>query len=551
MPEPRSVRRGRSVAGGFVSILACLATIHAPATLLAQVQTQISDVPGSYGGQGSVQAVPLSSGPYGTFPPSANQPAIPYPGQASPPGYAPPQQVPSVPLGAPYGAAPAGPAPRLGQPQNLPPQLPPTDSASAAIGPSAAVDDESPVAEGEIFESAMVVARVGRETILAGDILGMVNQQIQAAEKTVPKEQLPAFRKEAEKFRRRQMAQLTQLSIEMKLLYWDFLRLVPPERQLELKNKIGASFREYEAPKMMESFEVDSEEALDAKLRTFGSSLKKAQQLYTEKTLGMILLKQKIDDDPKVSHQELLDLYESKKDSYFRPARVKYEELVVKISKFANDKAAAWAEIADIGNEVLRGAPLSAVAKRRSHGIGAATSGGKSDWTGRGSLVTTKVEEALFTIPIGELSEIIEDGDAFYIVRALERENERYTPFDEVQEDLRDEIQEEKLNKAREEYLLGLYERTHVWNAFQHENVQSLAERRREMLQEGSAPLYLLGNNDKAKAAVAGSAAKPEAGTGSVPSEVPGGGSFEPAPLDFQPSPAPMGGPPAGEYEFR
>jgi peptidyl-prolyl cis-trans isomerase C len=569
-PESRFVRRAPSGAGGFVAVFAGLALIPLSATLLAQAPGQFSESPGSYGppgsydpqdgygGQPAVQALPLATPPYATQAPPTGQPSVGYPGQMPPGGYAPPQQVPSVPLGTPYGPAPSGPAamgpvPGLGQPQNLPPELPPTDSATEASRPSGVAVDETPVAEGELFESAKVVARVGRETILAGDILGMVNQQIQAAEKTVPKEQLAEFRKQAEQYRLSRMAQLTQLSIEMKLLYFDFLRLVPPERQLELSNKIGASFQEHEQPRMMESFEVDSEEALDAKLRSFGSSLKKARKLYTEKTLGMILLKQKVEDDPKVSHQELLDRYESKKDSYFRPARVKYEELVVKFAKFPG-KREAWDELADMGREVYFGAPLWAVAKRRSQGVGAATSGGQSGWTGKGSLVTTKVEEALFQIPIGKLSQIIEDGDALYIVRVQEREDERYTPFEEVQEDLRDEIKQEKISKAQEEYILSLYERTHVWNSFEHDAVQSLAERRREMHEEGSsAPLYLMGKNESLKRESGGSSSgKPEARKEAGPGQVPGGGSFEPAPSDFEPSPAPSGAPPAsGDYEFR
>jgi parvulin-like peptidyl-prolyl isomerase len=566
--EPFAALRRFQVAGGFVAVCAGLAFVPSPTTLLAQVQGQYSDSPGvygaqvdtnAYGGQPNVQAIPLSPQPYAGQavpagqPAPMSQPGPGYPGQAPPAAYAPPQAVEAIPLGTTYGAAPTGPAPGSGQPQNLPPYLPPTDATLGATGQAASLTGEDVPIEGELFESGKVVGRVGRETILAGDILGMVNQQIQAMEKSVPKEQIPAFRREAEKYRRARMAQLTEMTIGMKLLYFDFLRLVPPERQVELKNKIGASFREHEAPRMMEAFEVDSEEALDAKLRTFGSSLKKAQQLYIEKTLGMILLKQKIDDDPKVSHQELLDLYEAKKDIYFQPSRVKYEELVVKISKFPS-KGEAWAELADMGNEVLRGAPLSAVAKRRSQGIGAATSGGQSDWTGKGSLVTTKVEEALFQIPLGKLSQIIEDGDAFYIVRVQEREGERYTPFANVQEDLREEIKREKIGKAQDEYILGLYAKTHVWNAFEHEAVQSIADRRRELLaEEDTVPLFLLGKNDKPKGAAADtSSGKPDATQEPAAAQVPGGGSFEPAPSEYQPSPAAPGQPTfGGDYQFR
>lgn len=546
MPPDRSsqtlrVRRFPRQAGRFVA-LASLSFLPLPAAL-AQVQAQYGNEPSPYGAPGQVQAIPISpQAPYPGAMPSLQDPAQGYP-QAPPSAEygSPAPPIESVPLPG-Y----AGPGSTLGQPQALPPNLPPTPGATVA--PS-----EPQLSDEDLVESAEVVARVGRETILAGDLLGMVNQQIEAAEARVPPEQIPLFRKEAAKHRRMLMQRLTQMAVEMKLLYFDFARAVPPERQVELKNKVGAAYMESEAPKMMETFKVSSIEELDAKLRTYGSSVRKAQQMYVERSLGMILLKSKIDDDPDVSLNELLARYEEKKDKeYFRPSRVKYEELVVKFSKFP-DKTAAFAELADMGNEVLRGAPFSAVAKRRSHGIGAATSGGQQDWTNRGSLVTKQVEDVLFEIPLGKLSRIIEEGDAFYIVRAIEREDERFVSFEEVQEDLREEIRREKIAKEQEDYLLSLYEKTHVWNAFEDEAVPSIAQREREFYENGT-PLFLVGKRDGDDASSGpSSSAKPDAGQERPTPQVPGGGSYQPAPSEFEPSSPSPGSQPSGggEYQLR
>jgi parvulin-like peptidyl-prolyl isomerase len=105
------------------------------------------------------------------------------------------------------------------------------------------------------------------------------------------------------------------------------------------------------------------------------------------------------------------------------------------------------------------------VAKSRSEGP-TASSGGVYDWTTKGSLALKKIDEAIFTLPVGELSAIIEDGDALHIVRVTERQEAGRTPFIEAQVEIRQKLVDQKRKAAVDEYLAKLRARTPVWTVF-------------------------------------------------------------------------------------
>ena len=66
---------------------------------------------------------------------------------------------------------------------------------------------------------------------------------------------------------------------------------------------------------------------------------------------------------------------------------------MVRPTEFPSERDALKA-LADMGNAVLRGAPLDVVARRRSQGP-RAEQGGKYDWTTQGSLASEVLDEAV------------------------------------------------------------------------------------------------------------------------------------------------------------
>ena len=126
-----------------------------------------------------------------------------------------------------------------------------------------------------------------------------------------------------------------------------------------------------------------------------------------------------------------------------------------------------------MGNEILAGKPLADVARARSEGP-TASQGGLFDWTNEGSLASKRLDEAIFSLPVGQLSAIIEDEPspnladqgALHIVRVVERKEAGRTPFLEAQVGIRETLVAERQRKATDDYLGKLRERTPVWSVF-------------------------------------------------------------------------------------
>jgi len=105
------------------------------------------------------------------------------------------------------------------------------------------------------------------------------------------------------------------------------------------------------------------------------------------------------------------------------------------------------------------------VAKAGSDGA-TARSGGLRDWTPKGSLVSKVLDEAIFALPAGQLSPILEDEQGFHIVRVTEREDAYRTSFLEAQVQIKQKIRDLREKDQEQAFLAKLWEKTPVWTVF-------------------------------------------------------------------------------------
>ncbi len=340
-------------------------------------------------------------------------------------------------------------------------RLPPlTRPASPFASTEPPVSQRPAQRSGELLESAKVIATVGDQVILAGDLLGQVNQFLQQYVGRVSPEQLEQRRWELVK-------QLLPGAIDSKLVYVDFLRSVPSDRVPEVLDNIYRQFDDSYLPKMIEKAKVQTAADLDRMLRSFGSSLDAQRRTFAEQMLAAQWKRRSASSSKPVSHDDMLQYYQAHLQDYEIQARARWEHLMTRKLEFATSQAAE-VELARMGNEVRYGASLEAVAKRKSQGPTAAA-GGQYDWTTRGSLVSTVLDETIFSIPINKLSRILEDDEGFHIVRVIERQDAGTVPFEEAQAKIKEKISEQREEQELQSYLEGLREKTHVWTVFDEE----------------------------------------------------------------------------------
>jgi parvulin-like peptidyl-prolyl isomerase len=300
----------------------------------------------------------------------------------------------------------------------------------------------------EAFAPGRVLALVGGEPIFVGDMMFQINQMI---------EQNIADAPEDVKQKQREMLipKMLPQFVESKLLYQGAIAKLPDEVDVEgVIKQAGSEFDTKALPKMLESSGVKDAAEFDAQLRGQNSSLRQLRRSWAIQQLTRYFVGEKIATPKEVTHQEMLEVYQKSLAKYEKPARAKWEQVMIRFDR-STSQADAKKEIIELGNQIVYGANLSAVAKKSSHGY-LASFGGTHDWTTKGNLVLKQIDDAIFTLPVGELSDLIETKDGYHIVRVTEREEESRTPFLEAQVDIKKQIEEERRKAAFEEYVKEL-----------------------------------------------------------------------------------------------
>jgi parvulin-like peptidyl-prolyl isomerase len=328
--------------------------------------------------------------------------------------------------------------------------------------PSAA----DPVAQAQSLEMAMVVARVGSEVVLESDLLTpKALEYIEQVGPGMPPEDL-------RKLKLAICQQVLPQHVETLLVYVDALREIPEDKIPEIRKNVDRAFDEQFLPKLMQEAGAANSLEYEQQLRAKGQSLDRMRKMFFERGLAQEWQRKNTKNEDEIAHADMIAYYQNHLVDYEFPAQARFEALTVKI-KPGRSRKQAWDILAEMGNEVLAGKPLADVARAKSEGP-TASQGGAFDWTSQGSLASKKLDEAIFSLPVGQLSAIlvdeaspnINDLGALHIVRVLERKEAGRTPFLEAQVGIRQTLVAERQRKVTEDYLRKLRDRTPVWSVF-------------------------------------------------------------------------------------
>lgn len=154
-----------------------------------------------------------------------------------------------------------------------------------------------------------------------------------------------------------------------------------------------------------------------------------------------------------VTEEELKDFYQSHidglhGDEYRVPERARIRQIVIKVDKNSEDCPTCGAE----NKQKAREKATSALLELRSGAdfrtvsqkyLTESSNSSLPKWIARGSKVKS-FEESIFSLEIGEISQVLEENDAFYIVKLLEKQTGRFKSFKEILEPLEREYRWQK-----------------------------------------------------------------------------------------------------------
>ena len=366
-----------------------------------------------------------------------------------------------------------------GQPPGGPMDLPP-GAGQGTVGGDPSLNrsqgeagNREPVAGPQRGSKGEVLARVGNDVILASD-LGVDRIRADNIDRLRMKyrgEVPPYVLDDLERTIRELIRERLKKKVEIKLLYQHAVKHIQAERLPQLKDLVAKDFENNHIPELMKEAKAGSRLELEQKLREAGTSLELSRSEYVEGYIATIWQRSEVKVDEEISRDELLRYYREHSPEFDRPARALWEQLTVRIAKYRSPQAAK-AALARMGNDVLfRGVPLADVAKARSDGP-TASGGGAWPWTREGELVSKKIDRAIFGLPIGELSQILEEESEMHIVRVLQRQPATRVPFEEAQAGIRKTLRKNREKEAKDAFLARVRREIIVWTIYDEEEAK-------------------------------------------------------------------------------
>ncbi len=350
-----------------------------------------------------------------------------------------------------------------------------------------------PAAPAQLCESAQILARVGNDVILASDVLAGIDEMMARAKGRIPPEKVAEQRamvvqevtagihelsmhyndpdpaKAMSPSHSGLIMQLLQQQINVKLIFQDFRKTVPKENLPAIEENIKRHFDETQLKVLMKREDVVSLADLENALRAKGSSLEREKRVFMEQVVAQQWVEQQVkkdkgDKEEEVTHEEMLAWYQAHLKDFEHPAKARWEELMVSFTRHPN-RDEAYAAVAAMGNRVLAGASLTDVARSASEGP-TARQGGQRDWTHKDSLTSENLNQAIFNLPVGQLSQILESSSGFHIVRVAERQELFRTSFLDAQKEIKENIKKERTEKRYQKFVDELRKKYPVWTIF-------------------------------------------------------------------------------------
>ena len=189
-----------------------------------------------------------------------------------------------------------------------------------------------------------------------------------------------------------------------------------------MKMRTGC-FREQEIEPLQRKYHVDTEAKVKEKLFEEGRSIEAMRLSNRQTQLSSAYLGSKIRDRIKVELPELLKFYNDHvyEHEFDQPAQVTWREVVVEVAKHKGRAEAKW-KADTLLEKLRRGGDFAKLARTESDGLTSSRNDGGLMHTTPGSYADETINKALDTLPIGQLSEVIEGP---WLSTSLKVENRR------------------------------------------------------------------------------------------------------------------------------
>lgn len=322
-----------------------------------------------------------------------------------------------------------------------------------------------------------VIAMVNGSPVFASEITDLFSGPISQLDMMVSTGKITEERATQE--RKNLCKQHLDRTIKKHVLLTEMKRNLTTEQQEELDTQLKEGFKAH-IEAMKERNNVQTRYELEKKLLEQGIQLADMEYVIMTEELAKFYERSKANEQlaPTVTRAQLIAEYNSRKKDYFVDEKVRWQQISVKYAQ-QGGKPEALNKMKEIIQKLATGESFETLAREYSNGP-TASSGGNWDWMNPESYAESVISDNLKTLPERKISHVIEGKESYHLVRVLKRNQARTISFEEVQEDLKKELIQNRKKEAFEKVYEELRAQADIQTIFDSE-IETVSEPREEV----------------------------------------------------------------------
>ena len=202
----------------------------------------------------------------------------------------------------------------------------------------------------------------------------------------------------------------------------------------------------------------DLQKALDRE----GTTMEMYKKGLWDQLVRIKLVQREIKSRVTVSDEEIGAYYLKHREDYEGKETVRIRQILLPLPKQADraEKEKIRADAEAIHKLLLKGESFESLSAKYSQGA-AAAGGGDIGYIEKG-MILHEVEEVAFSLSLDQISGVIESPVGFHIIKVIDRRGAGFKNIESVREEIREKIDQEKIEKKFDEWLDALRMSSHI-----------------------------------------------------------------------------------------
>lgn len=243
-------------------------------------------------------------------------------------------------------------------------------------------------------------------------------------------------------------------------------QLIEDRLVLQEAEKRGIEIEETAMDRKMEEFKkrFKSEQEMEQALASEGITLKRLRERFRKQMMIRALHDIEIRSRIVVSPLEIEEYYHNHPEEFSRPLRLRIRSITIRKSEEARTKGltdeVAKERIEEARQRVLAGEDFGKVAREISEDNNA-SEGGLTDWIRPGEMIRP-IDEVLFKLEEGQISEVIETPVGYHFFQIVARDPGRQKPLEEARDEIYAKLYYQKSQARFREWMEELKRKAYI-----------------------------------------------------------------------------------------